>query len=143
MSHPSPPDPKLDLPGLPTEVTDLLTSIVRDVTGKVVGAILGLALALGITVPADMSAQLTIVVGGLLALVCQVIYYVAVRAAERRWPAVGRLLGVARPPTYGGFVPIKAKLVIDHDAATADAIRAAQHVQAIVRDAQLRRGQRM
>lgn len=42
--------------------------------------------------PVEVSAQLVLVLGS--------IYYGVVRWAEERWPAAGRLLIVAKTPTY-------------------------------------------
>jgi hypothetical protein len=123
-------------------VSDLITSIVRDTTGKIVGALVGLALAAGVTIPADMSAQATAVVSGALAVACQIAYYVAVRAAEQRWPAVGRLLGAARAPAYGIEVPIHTRLVVDHEATMAEALRVQGQVKDLVREAQQGQQQR-
>lgn len=116
-------------------MSDLLTSILRDLTGKLVGAIVGLALAAGVTLPADASAQLTLVISGALALACQLIYYIAVRVAEQRWPRAGKLLGAARPPTYGIDVPIHTKLVIDREASVAVALAAEKEIVARIKSA--------
>lgn len=115
-------------------MSDVLTSIVRDVTGKVVGGIVGLALTAGVTIPAEMSAQLTVAVGGVITLVCQIVYYVAVRAAEQHWPTVGRLLGTARSPAYGLDLPVHARLVVDHEATEAEAARILQAVRKMTDD---------
>lgn len=116
-------------------MSDLATSILRDVTGKVVGMIVGLALAAGVTIPADLSAQMTVAVGGTLTLTAQVAYYVAVRWAEQHWSAAGRLLGAAREPSYGIDLPVHARVVIDHEAVAAEAQRIHQEVQERLQDA--------
>lgn len=117
-------------------MSDILTSVIRDVTGKAVGAIVGLALAAGVTIPTEMSTQAAAVISGCLALACQIVYYVAVRAAEQRWPAAGRLLGAARAPAYGIEVPIHTRIVVDHEATMAEALRVQGQVKRMVRDAQ-------
>jgi hypothetical protein len=40
-------------------------------------------------------------------------YYALGRALEARWPALGRLLGSARPPAYGTDVPIRFRAEVD------------------------------
>lgn len=76
-------------------MSDLLTSIIRTLVPAIVAWLLAAAARVGLDVPAD---QLTgvieaVVLGG---------YYAVVRAAEQRWPAVGWLLGLPRPPAYDG-----------------------------------------
>lgn len=90
-------------------MSDLLTSIVRTVTSKLVGGLIGLALALVVVVPDDLSRNLTLVVTAAVTVAAQVVYYVAARLLERRFPGVGGLLlGAAKAPTYddGGLRPV-------------------------------------
>ncbi|WP_018658499.1 hypothetical protein [Actinomadura flavalba] len=83
-------------------MSDLMTSIVRDIAGKIVGGGVGLALGAGVAVPADLSDRLTVALTIALAVAAQTVYYVGVRLLERRWPGAGRLLGLARQPVYPG-----------------------------------------
>ncbi|MFC6936683.1 hypothetical protein ACFQHO_44750 [Actinomadura yumaensis] len=110
-------------------MSDLITSIIRDWTGKLVGAVVGLALAAGVTIPADLSAQATAAISGVMLVAVQLVYYVAVRAAEQRWPAAGRLLGAASAPGYGLNVPIHTRLVIDHEKTGAEVAAFYQQLQ--------------
>lgn len=97
-------------------MSDLLTSILRDLTGKIVGAVIGMALAAGVAIPADLSAHLAVVVSSALAVVCQIAYYIAVRIAEQRWPAAGRLLGAAKVPSYALDAPVRVTPIVDSSA---------------------------
>lgn len=79
----------------------MLTSIIRTVTPIIVGWVLSLGVvqALGLT-----EEQVTwLVVAALTALppALSTVYYLAVRALERRWPWVGVLLGRRGEPDYG------------------------------------------
>ena len=114
--------------------SDLVISIIRDLTGKAVGGVLGLVAAAGVVVPADLSDRLTVVLAAAVLVAVQVVYYVAVRWAEARWPIVGRLLGAARPPNYGITMPIYLKTVIDREATMAEAERIHTDVQTRVND---------
>jgi len=77
---------------------DYLLSLIRTAVPAAVGLVLAwLAREFGIVLPADLSAELTLVVAGLAIGA----YYAAVRALEVRWPWVGRLLGAQGQPTYG------------------------------------------
>lgn len=128
MTHPLPPEPAATAP-LPGPAKDLAVSIVRDVAGKVVGGVLGAAAAAGVTVPAELSKALTAAVFAVLIVSGQVLYYVLVRLAEQRWPAVGRLLGAARAPSYGVSLPVHVRAVIDHELTEAEYLQLRQRLQ--------------
>lgn len=80
----------------------MVTSIVRTVVPIVVGWLLSLGVvkAAGVT-----EADLTLAVTGLLTVVGQVVYYVALRAVERYLPSAGWLLGRPVQPVYYASAP--------------------------------------
>jgi hypothetical protein len=82
-------------------MTGVVISIVRTLAGYVVGAALALPIAPQLEAAAGVTAQQARagLTGGLV-LVLGTLYYVIVRRLEARWPALGRLLGVAVPPSY-------------------------------------------
>ncbi len=84
-------------------MSDQIVSWVRTVVPAAIAAGLTLlAKHTGVVVDDDTSQALTLgVVGVVLA-----VYYPAVRWAERRVPAVGWLLGVAKAPTYAPTVAL-------------------------------------
>jgi hypothetical protein len=74
-------------------LTDYGRSIIRTIVPLIVGSVVGWLATQGIDV--DRAALMTAVdtaIGGL--------YYVAVRAAEKRWPQAGWLLGAPGAPSY-------------------------------------------
>jgi hypothetical protein len=77
-------------------MSSFVTSLIRTWTPILAGAILGWAITVGLPVTqadkAGLTAVLTAVAGGL--------YYLAVRSLERRWPALGWLLGKPAAPVY-------------------------------------------
>lgn len=78
-------------------VRDQLASLIRTGVPYGVGlALVWLGRKYGVVLDDSASAGLT---SGLATLVGTA-YYVAVRAAESRWPKLGWLLGLALPPTY-------------------------------------------
>lgn len=82
-------------------MSNLLTSVARTVASKLMGGLVGFAASLGVAVPADLSESATLALSSLLVLVAQVVYYIAARWAERRWPWLGRvLLWSGRQPLY-------------------------------------------
>lgn len=84
---------------------DLITSLIRTNVAVAVGsAAAWLGSTFGIVVPEDA------VSGGTAAAVGVAIgaFYSAVRAAEERWPVVGRLLGSSRAPHYPKPAHLKA-----------------------------------
>lgn len=82
-------------------MSNVVTSLVRTLAAQLVGGLAGIAAALGIAVPADLSEQATVALASALLVVVQMVYYVAARWAERRWPSLGRLLlWSGRQPSY-------------------------------------------
>lgn len=78
-------------------MNDYVLSLIRTWTPIAIGAVLSwLAVKYGIAVPESISNEVTV---GLTAAVIG-LYYAAVRALEKRWPAFGKLLGAAKPPVY-------------------------------------------
>jgi hypothetical protein len=77
-------------------MSSFVTSLIRTWTPIVAGAIIGWAITAGLPVTQADKAGLTAVLAG----VASALYYLAVREAEKRWPEVGWLLGVPKPPVY-------------------------------------------
>ena len=77
-------------------MSDYLISLIRTGVPVVVGAVVAWLAARGLNVPADAQVQVT---AG-LTTVLTFAYYAAVRAAEKRWPAAGVLLGHTAQPVY-------------------------------------------
>lgn len=76
-------------------MTDYIASLIRTYVPAVVGAVLvviGNALDLGTLDTADNRTK---VVGAIF-----VVYYAVVRLAEKKWPKLGWLLGLPKPPSY-------------------------------------------
>lgn len=82
-------------------MNDFIASIIRTYTPWLVGLVVGWLASVGIDLPDAARADL----GLLVAFVAAAAWYVAVRALEKRWPALGVLLGVPKPPTYGAPAP--------------------------------------
>lgn len=77
-------------------MNDLAVSLIRTWVPVGVGAVLSWLITLGANIsPADQAGA----VAALTAL-CIAVYYAAVRAAERKWPAAGVLLGHTAQPSY-------------------------------------------
>jgi hypothetical protein len=80
---------------------NLRIAIIRTLAGYLVAAALALPIApaiekaLGI---GSVEARTQLTAGAVLAI--GTVYYTGVRWLERRWPALGRLLGVPSPPSY-------------------------------------------
>jgi hypothetical protein len=82
-------------------VTDYLASLIRTYIPVAIGAIAAWLTTRGIRLDhATTTALATGLTGAFTA-----IYYGAVRAAEHRWPSLGRLLGIARKPAYRADSP--------------------------------------
>lgn len=83
-------------------VSDLLTSVIRSLADKIVGFLIALALTVNVVLPTDLSGPATTAVSlGLLALV-QLVYYIAARLIEQRWPGLGKVLLLSgKQPAYG------------------------------------------
>ncbi|GAA4204495.1 hypothetical protein [Actinocatenispora rupis] len=77
-------------------MSDYLTSIIRTAMPVAVGALISWAALHGVNVPAGDRETVAAATTGVLILVD----YAVVRAAERRWPSAGLLLGTARTPRY-------------------------------------------
>lgn len=71
-------------------------SIVRTVVPYMVGWIVSLLTMLTITVPASMQVSLT----NMITFVVGTVWYIVVRLLEKKWPALGFLLGIPSQPTY-------------------------------------------
>ena len=77
-------------------MNDLAVSLIRTWVPVGVGAVLSWLITLGANIsPADQAGA----VAALTAL-CIAVYYAAVRAAERKWPQAGVLLGHVAQPSY-------------------------------------------
>lgn len=74
-------------------MNDFLVSLIRTYTPIVAGYLVSLALSAGFQV--DSAQAETLLTGASIAG-----YYALVRYLERKWPAVGWLLGSPRKPTY-------------------------------------------
>ncbi len=74
-------------------MTDYLASLIRTVVPIAVGWLIATLANVGIDVDQTEAAT------ALTALV-MAIYYGAIRAAENRWPWLGWLLGLPKPPAY-------------------------------------------
>lgn len=73
-------------------VSDYLVSIIRTLVPVLAGLVVAHAARVGLDLSGTVEPLLdAIAIGG---------YYAAVRAAERRWPAVGVLLGWKASPSY-------------------------------------------
>ncbi|EYR64252.1 hypothetical protein N866_13620 [Actinotalea ferrariae CF5-4] len=77
-------------------MNDVIVSLIRTYVPVGVGAFLAWLLSLGIEVDAQTQAGL---ITSMTALVVAA-YYTLVRLLERKWPAVGVLLGVPKQPEY-------------------------------------------
>jgi len=78
-------------------MNDFITATIRTVTPMIVGAVVSWLVTLGLGVTAEFQAQLII----LTTFILQVAYYLIVKAAEKKWPKIGILLGVPKEPVYG------------------------------------------
>lgn len=77
-------------------VQDYVASIVRTIVPTFVGAVIAWLISLGIALPASAKDLLTSGLG----FVAAVLYYLAIRWLESKWPKLGVLLGVPKQPTY-------------------------------------------
>lgn len=75
---------------------DVAISIIRTTVATAVGTVLSWAVRHGLPVGSIDTAQAVAYVTPL----CISVYYAAVRAAEKQWPQVGWLLGIAKAPVY-------------------------------------------
>ena len=72
-------------------MTDLTRSLVRTYTPIAVGFLVSLLAHFGIKNPATVSA---------IGAVAASVYFTLIRLAEKKYPAIGKLLGAAGAPTY-------------------------------------------
>lgn len=77
-------------------MNDVITSAIRTYTPILVGGLISWLLSLGVEVDPQSQAGLVIFLTGLL----QALYWTVVRLLEKKWPALGVLLGKAEQPTY-------------------------------------------
>ncbi len=80
---------------------NMAVSVIRTVAPAVAGGLITWAVRQGWTVDASVAQPLT---EG-LTVAFTLVWYWAVRQAEKRWPGAGYLLGVPRPPSYGQAPP--------------------------------------
>lgn len=80
---------------------DYVTSVIRTAAGYLVAWLVSLPAAPALERAAGVSdATARVALTGALVFIAGTAYYAVVRRIERRWPAAGRLLGRARPPSY-------------------------------------------
>lgn len=77
-------------------MSNFLVQIIRTVVPMAVGFLFTWLLAIGIELPEGTKAELT----SFLVLFSSSLYYISVAALEKKFPAFGWLLGVARNPVY-------------------------------------------
>ncbi len=77
-------------------MNDFVISLIRTWVPAAVAAVVAYVITLGVEFDAAAEAQ----VSAAAVLVVSALYYGVVRALENKWPAFGRLLGVAKAPTY-------------------------------------------
>jgi len=75
-------------------VTDLVRSIVRTATPMVAGLLVAAALRLGYELDDATAVQAA-------GFAVSLVWYVAARLVESKWPKFGWLLGSPNAPTYG------------------------------------------
>lgn len=98
-------------------ISDYVASVIRTIVPTAVGAIIAWAISLGITLPADAKDLLT----PALAFVAGILYYLAVRWLEKRWPKLGVLLGVPKQPVYNALTA--TEIEADKQAAMSRAVK--------------------
>lgn len=77
-------------------MSDAIVSLIRTYVPVAVGAFIAWLLSLGIEVDAETQAGLVVSMTGLVVAA----YYTLIRLLERKWPAVGVLLGIPKQPEY-------------------------------------------
>ena len=78
-------------------MSDTLIAYIRTYVPIAVGSVLSwLFVEFGVDVPDDVEAQAAIVATGVVIAA----YYALIRTLSAKWPAFGKLLGVAKDPTY-------------------------------------------
>jgi D-alanyl-D-alanine carboxypeptidase len=89
-------------PGEPVEephpplVNDRQTSIIRTVVPYIIGFIVAMLAKYNLNLPPELMEDLP----GLVTFVVGSVYYIVVRTIEPHFPAIGILLGKAKPPVY-------------------------------------------
>lgn len=78
------------------QVSDYLLSLVRTYVPLGVGVLVTWLASYGIQIDSTATAALAAGVGAIVSAAL----YALIRAAERRWPRLGALLGVPKAPTY-------------------------------------------
>lgn len=77
-------------------MNDFFASLIRTYVPIAVAAVVTWLANVGVVLPDDASVQLSSFLGGLAGA----LYYTVVRWLEQRHPALGKLLGVDKQPTY-------------------------------------------
>lgn len=77
-------------------MTNTILSLVRTYVPVAVGALAAWLLTLGVELNAEAQTGLTVFLTGLIVAV----YYTVARLLERKWPALGFLLGSTKQPVY-------------------------------------------
>lgn len=72
------------------------TAVVRTATSYIVGLVVSLLLSANIQASEEFTANLT----AILTFIVGTIYYIAVKALEKKWPKLGWLLGSPNAPVY-------------------------------------------
>lgn len=85
-----------------------IRTLIRRAASAAVGAVVSAAAMLGIDLDGDTQAALF----GVAFFAVTVGYEATVEALEKRWPALGWLLGAPRPAAE---VPVRMRLVLDHE----------------------------
>lgn len=80
-----------------TAFSDFIASIIRTVVPYIAGGILAWLVSINFSIPGVSEPLLE----GVLTFVLGSLYYFAVRLLEKKWPALGWLLGAPVQPTYG------------------------------------------
>jgi hypothetical protein len=77
-------------------MSDFVISLIRTWIPVAVGLAVAFLVSAGFDIDPDLEIQLSGAVVGLVSA----LYYGLARILEGRWPALGYLLGVAKPPAY-------------------------------------------
>jgi len=90
------------------------TAVVRTATGYLVGLLATLLASANIEVSDEFNGDLTLVVSFLVGT----LYYVIVKALEKKWPKIGWLLGSPNAPVYPTRSDVEAAKAIAVAAST-------------------------
>ena len=89
----------------------LAPSLIRTYVPIIVGALVAWLLTLGVNLDAGAQTGLIVFLTGLL----QAVYYTLIRLAERQWPQIGVLLGLAKTPdSYSNDQAVPGEVIEDH-----------------------------